>query len=61
MFNDNHLNGPGDYPTRHVGCIDPQCDIAKVVEDAYANARFVCEQYYLGAPEMNLTEINRKF
>ncbi|TKR57858.1 hypothetical protein L596_030503 [Steinernema carpocapsae] len=39
---------------RHVGCIDPACDVESVVCDAYENARFLCERYYLTSPSMNL-------
>ncbi|KAK6970395.1 pyruvate dehydrogenase (acetyl-transferring) kinase isozyme 3 mitochondrial [Biomphalaria glabrata] len=37
---------------RHIGCIDPNCNVLAVVQDAYENARFLCEQYYLAAPDM---------
>ncbi|XP_018006464.1 pyruvate dehydrogenase (acetyl-transferring) kinase, mitochondrial [Hyalella azteca] len=36
----------------HIGCIDPNCDILRVVEDAYSNARFLCDQYYMACPEL---------
>ncbi|PVD35950.1 hypothetical protein C0Q70_02919 [Pomacea canaliculata] len=39
---------------RHIGCIDPHCNVRHVVEDAYENARFLCEQYYLIAPDLNI-------
>ncbi|KAK0418472.1 hypothetical protein QR680_013575 [Steinernema hermaphroditum] len=39
---------------RHVGCIDPACDVETVVTDAYENARFLCERYYLTSPSMKL-------
>lgn len=38
--------------SRHVGCIDPFCDVISVVKDAYENARFLCDQYYLASPEL---------
>lgn len=41
---------------RHVGCIDPQCDLVGVVRDAYENARFLCDQYYLSSPDLVVTE-----
>ena len=31
------------------------------VSDAYENARFLCEQYYMTAPECNFICLNRKF
>lgn len=37
---------------RHIGCIDPNCDVTSVVQDAYENAKFLCDQYYLQSPEM---------
>lgn len=37
---------------RHIGCIDPNCDVTTVVQDAYENAKFLCDQYYLRSPEM---------
>lgn len=47
-----------ENPTGHIGCIDPQCDLVGVVKDAYENARFICDQYYLASPELRLKEIN---
>ncbi|KAI5638111.1 mitochondrial branched-chain alpha-ketoacid dehydrogenase kinase domain-containing protein [Phthorimaea operculella] len=40
---------------RHIGSIDPACDVAAVVKDAYENARFLCDRYYLASPELLLT------
>lgn len=50
----------GDKPQegRHVGWIDPNCDPAAVVRDAYENARFLCDQYYLSSPELDLKTQN---
>ena len=28
---------------RHIGSIDPSCDVVNIVKDAYANARYLCE------------------
>jgi len=47
------LFGPNNN-TRHIGCIDPKCDIQRVVWDAYENARFLCEGYYMMSPAMEL-------
>ncbi|XP_005111084.2 pyruvate dehydrogenase (acetyl-transferring) kinase, mitochondrial [Aplysia californica] len=43
---------------RHIGCIDPSCNVSLVVQDAYENARFLCEQYYLAAPELDIVSRN---
>ncbi|XP_018493724.1 pyruvate dehydrogenase (acetyl-transferring) kinase, mitochondrial [Galendromus occidentalis] len=39
---------------RQVGVIDPHCDITSVCLDAYENAKFLCDQYYLTSPNMIL-------
>lgn len=41
-----------------IGCIDSICDVTEVVRDAYESAKLLCEQYYLGAPELELRQIN---
>ncbi|XP_033969654.1 pyruvate dehydrogenase (acetyl-transferring) kinase isozyme 2, mitochondrial-like isoform X2 [Trematomus bernacchii] len=41
-----------------IGCIDSMCDVPEVARDAYESAKLLCEQYYLGAPELELTQIN---
>ncbi|KAF9805598.1 hypothetical protein SFRURICE_020983 [Spodoptera frugiperda] len=41
---------------RHIGSIDPACDVAAVVRDAYENARFLCDRYYLASPELQLLQ-----
>ncbi|XP_019630067.1 PREDICTED: pyruvate dehydrogenase (acetyl-transferring) kinase isozyme 3, mitochondrial-like isoform X1 [Branchiostoma belcheri] len=43
---------------RHVGSIDPNCDVEAVVLDAYENAKFLCDQYYLASPELDLVSHN---
>lgn len=43
---------------RHIGCIDPLCDPCNVVKDAYENARFLCDQYYLASPNLEIIEHN---
>ncbi|XP_057328615.1 pyruvate dehydrogenase (acetyl-transferring) kinase, mitochondrial isoform X3 [Microplitis mediator] len=43
---------------RRVGCIDPSCDVVSVIKDAYENARFLCDQYYLASPELILKQHN---
>lgn len=44
--------------SRHVGCIDPSCDVIGVIKDAYENARFLCDQYYLASPELKVKQHN---
>jgi len=45
-----------------VGAFDAKCELRKVVEDAAANAQFLCEKYYLGAPEIEIEMVNdRKY
>eukprot|EP00914_Ancora_sagittata_P000094 GHVO01000497.1.p1 GENE.GHVO01000497.1~~GHVO01000497.1.p1 ORF type:complete len:452 (+),score=51.26 GHVO01000497.1:151-1506(+) len=39
----------------HVGAIDPECDVLSVAQDAYENARFLCDQYYMMSPECDFT------
>lgn len=41
-----------------VGCIDRNCRVANVIEDAAANARFLCDRYYLASPEIEIQEVN---
>lgn len=45
-------------PGKHIGCIDPMCNPSAVVKDAYDTARFLCDQYYFGAPALEIEEIN---
>ncbi|XP_021362505.1 pyruvate dehydrogenase (acetyl-transferring) kinase isozyme 3, mitochondrial-like isoform X2 [Mizuhopecten yessoensis] len=42
----------------YIGTIDPECDVADVLQTAYGDARFLCEGYYLTAPEMDVTCLN---
>ena len=45
-------------PVGHVGCVDPNCNVSAVIQDAYENARFLCEQYYLSAPDLRIEQHN---
>ena len=38
----------------YVGSIDPYCDVPLIVEDAFNNAAFLCDQYYLQSPKLDL-------
>ncbi|XP_071040443.1 pyruvate dehydrogenase (acetyl-transferring) kinase, mitochondrial isoform X1 [Parasteatoda tepidariorum] len=52
LFGTN-LNG---HP-RHIGCIDPNCNVTSVLRDAYENAQFLCDQYYMASPSLEIEEI----
>ncbi|GAB1609376.1 pyruvate dehydrogenase (acetyl-transferring) kinase, mitochondrial-like isoform X2 [Argonauta hians] len=43
---------------RHIGCIDPNCAVLDVVKDSYENAKFLCDQYYLHSPEVDIKTLN---
>ncbi|KAJ8273336.1 hypothetical protein GJAV_G00100460 [Gymnothorax javanicus] len=45
---------------KHIGSIDPNCDVVGVVKDAYESARMLCEQYYLTSPEVEIKQVNSK-
>jgi len=42
----------------HVGSIDPDCNVARIVGDAYNSAAFLCDQTYLHSPRMELEVLN---
>ncbi|KAK4472620.1 hypothetical protein MN116_003856 [Schistosoma mekongi] len=39
---------------RYVGSIDPDCNVREILDDAYEDAKFLCEHYYSAAPEMTV-------
>ncbi|KAE9556098.1 hypothetical protein FO519_000732 [Halicephalobus sp. NKZ332] len=43
---------------RHVGCIDPACNVESVITDAFENARFLCDRYYLTSPALKFEYAN---
>uniref|UniRef100_A0A3B5KQ27 Protein-serine/threonine kinase n=1 Tax=Xiphophorus couchianus TaxID=32473 RepID=A0A3B5KQ27_9TELE len=45
---------------KHIGSIDPSCDVVEVVKDAYETSKMLCEQYYLTSPDMEIKEVNSK-
>ncbi|XP_019384703.1 PREDICTED: pyruvate dehydrogenase kinase, isozyme 3 [Crocodylus porosus] len=45
---------------KHIGSIDPNCNVADVVQDAYETAKMLCEQYYMVAPDLEVEEFNAK-
>jgi pyruvate dehydrogenase kinase 2/3/4 len=44
----------------HIGAIHTNCDVLAVVQDAYDNAKFLCEQNYLCSPNVEFVEKNSK-
>ncbi|KAI1242728.1 hypothetical protein IHE44_0000271 [Lamprotornis superbus] len=54
LFDDKSRSG---HP-RHIGSIDPCCDVVEVVNDAYESSKMLCDQYYLTSPELKLTQVN---
>ncbi|XP_028672894.1 pyruvate dehydrogenase kinase, isozyme 4 [Erpetoichthys calabaricus] len=45
---------------KHIGSIDPNCDVVEVVKDAYESSRLLCDQYYLASPEVQIKQKNAK-
>jgi pyruvate dehydrogenase kinase 2/3/4 len=43
---------------RHIGCVDPNCEVYSVVLDAFENAKFLCDQYYMTSPELIVKQLN---
>lgn len=58
MLINQHVMLYGKFATsspKHIGSIDPNCDVLNVAKEAYDSARFLCEQYYLTSPHINYT------
>nr|XP_055075085.1 pyruvate dehydrogenase kinase, isozyme 4 [Misgurnus anguillicaudatus] len=45
---------------KHIGSIDPNCDVVEVVKDAYESSKMLCDQYYLTSPEVEINQVNYK-
>ncbi|XP_037768123.1 pyruvate dehydrogenase (acetyl-transferring) kinase isozyme 1, mitochondrial isoform X5 [Chelonia mydas] len=45
---------------KHIGSINPNCNIVEVIKDGYENAKRLCDLYYLSSPELVLEELNAK-
>lgn len=45
---------------KHIGSIDPSCDVIEVIQDAYETSKMLCEQYYLTSPDMQISQVNAK-
>uniref|UniRef100_A0A8C5CJQ6 Protein-serine/threonine kinase n=1 Tax=Gadus morhua TaxID=8049 RepID=A0A8C5CJQ6_GADMO len=46
---------------KHIGSIDPSCDVVEVVKDAYEASKMLCEQYYLTSPDMEISLVNCEY
>lgn len=51
-------SGPKTHDSTHIGSVDPECNVVSVIRDAYDMARYLCDQYYLASPDMELTAFN---
>ncbi|XP_037007175.1 pyruvate dehydrogenase (acetyl-transferring) kinase isozyme 1, mitochondrial isoform X2 [Artibeus jamaicensis] len=45
---------------KHIGSINPNCNVVEVIQDGYENARRLCDLYYINSPELQLEELNAK-
>ncbi|XP_075067877.1 pyruvate dehydrogenase kinase, isozyme 4 [Mixophyes fleayi] len=45
---------------KHIGSIDPNCDVVEVAHDAFESAKMLCDQYYLASPELKVEQTNGK-
>uniref|UniRef100_A0AAY5K3L4 Protein-serine/threonine kinase n=1 Tax=Esox lucius TaxID=8010 RepID=A0AAY5K3L4_ESOLU len=45
---------------KHIGTIDPDCDVTEVVKDAFDSSKMLCEQYYLTSPGIDIAQVNGK-
>uniref|UniRef100_A0A8D2J460 Protein-serine/threonine kinase n=1 Tax=Varanus komodoensis TaxID=61221 RepID=A0A8D2J460_VARKO len=43
---------------KHIGSIDPHCNVSDVVRDAYDMAKLLCDKYYLASPDLEIQEVN---
>uniref|UniRef100_A0A8C5CCS8 Protein-serine/threonine kinase n=1 Tax=Gadus morhua TaxID=8049 RepID=A0A8C5CCS8_GADMO len=43
---------------KHIGSIDPACNVAEVVRDAYETAKMLCEKYYMASPDLKVEEFH---
>jgi pyruvate dehydrogenase kinase 2/3/4 len=56
MFSEDLKNTPAE----HIGSIHTNCKVLEVIQDAYDNAKFLCDQYYLCSPDIDIKVENSK-
>jgi pyruvate dehydrogenase kinase 2/3/4 len=44
-----------DHRENRIGLIDTSCNVKTLVDEAYKNASFLCEEYYQMAPDIEIT------
>ncbi|XP_048470335.1 pyruvate dehydrogenase (acetyl-transferring) kinase isozyme 2, mitochondrial-like [Rhincodon typus] len=45
---------------KHIGSIDPDCEVVNVIRDAYETAKLLCDQYYMDSPALEVDQYNGK-
>jgi pyruvate dehydrogenase kinase 2/3/4 len=55
LFNEDHES---HRHLEQIGSIDLNCDVKDILQDAYDNAKFLSDQYYLCSPEIEFEEHN---
>ncbi|VEL32035.1 unnamed protein product, partial [Protopolystoma xenopodis] len=43
---------------RFVGSIDPNCNVVEILDNAYHDAKYLCEHYYAGSPDISTRLLN---
>ncbi|XP_078080027.1 pyruvate dehydrogenase (acetyl-transferring) kinase isozyme 2, mitochondrial-like [Mustelus asterias] len=43
---------------KHIGSIDPDCEVVDVIRDAYETAKLLCDQYYMDSPALEVDQYN---
>ncbi|EDV27658.1 [Pyruvate dehydrogenase (acetyl-transferring)] kinase isozyme 2, mitochondrial [Trichoplax sp. H2] len=54
----NMLFGEENAEKKHIGCIDPSCNLSEIVASAVNNASELCDQYYMVVPPVDINEAN---
>ncbi|KAK7898737.1 hypothetical protein WMY93_019590 [Mugilogobius chulae] len=54
------FDGSNQAHPKHIGSVDPACNVIEVIQDAYETSKMLCEQYYLTSPDMEITQVNAK-